>query len=136
MRTHIIGGPGSGKTTLARENGGFVRALDHMNWERGIWRITRRLVKSAIHEVKKRRGLGRFTRFPDYARDLKQLIQVFFSSRAYYARYPSQSTGRIESRLTTAAFVKPYKDKVILCYNDESVEAFIDYIHLCHEQRG
>jgi hypothetical protein len=194
MRIHIIGGPGSGKTTLARKissylgieaheldqiaftgrdfeerplqdrvtainriascptwitEGLFVRWtdelfaranvivwLDHMNWERGLWRITRRFAKSAINEAKKRRGLGKFARFPDYARHVKQLIQVFFSSREYYTGYPSRSTGRIESRLTTEAFLKPYNDKVIHCYNDESVKAFINYIHLCHEQRG
>jgi adenylate kinase family enzyme len=191
-RIHIIGGPGSGKTTLAREIGAhlgieaheldqiaftgrdfeerpfqdrvaainriascptwiteglfvrwtdelFARAnvivwLDHVNWERGLWRIARRFVKSAIREVQKRRGLERFTRFPDYVRNIKQLIQVFFSSRAYYSGSLSRSTDRIESRLTTAAFLKPYNEKVIHCYRDESVEAFIEYIHICREQ--
>lgn len=193
-RIHIIGGPGSGKTTLARElavylgieineldqiaftgpdfeerpfadrvaaihaiasrpawitEGLFVRWteelldqasiivwMDNMNWERSFWRITQRFVKSAIREAKKRHGLERFTRFPDYARHVKQLIQVFFSSRAYYADRPSRATDRIESRRTTAAFLKPHKNKVIHCYNDESVEAFIEYIHFCHEQCG
>lgn len=107
--------------------------LDHVNWEKGILRITRRFVKSAIQEAKKRQGLERFTRFPDYARHFKQLIQVFFTSRAYYGGSPPRATDRIESRLTTAAFLKPYKHKVIHCYNDESVEAFIEYIRLCHE---
>jgi adenylate kinase family enzyme len=191
-RIHIIGGPGSGKTTLARAitaylqievheldqiaftgrdfeerpfaervtaihgiairptwitEGLFVRWtdellarasiivwLDHMNWQRGIWRITRRFVNSAINEAKKRQGLERYTRFPDYARHVKQLIQVFFSSRAYYSGYPSRSTDRIDSRQTTAEFLKPYKDKVIHCYSDESIDAFIEYIRICHEQ--
>ncbi len=193
-RIHIIGGPGSGKTTLAREikaylgievheldqiaftgqdykerpfsdrvaaiheiasqpawitEGLFVRWtdellarasivvwLDHVNWQRGFWRITRRFVSLAIGEAKKRHGLERFTRFPDYARHMKQLVQVFFSSRAYYGGHPSRSTDRIESRHTTEEFLKPYKQKVIHCYDDESVEAFIKYIRLCHEQCG
>ncbi len=193
-RIHIIGGPGSGKTTLAREissylgtkvyeldqvaftgrdfeerpiaervaaiheitnrsawitEGLFVRWtdellaqanivvwLDHVNWQRGIWRITRRFVRSAINEAKKRQGLERYARFPDYARHMKQLVQVFFSSRAYYAGYPSRSTDRIESRQTTSEFLKPYKDKVVHCYSDESIEAFIEYIRICHERCG
>ena len=193
-RIHIIGGPGSGKTTLAKElavylgieaheldqiaftgrdfeerpypdriaaiheiasrpawitEGLFVRWtdellaeasiivwLDHVNWERGFWRITQRFVKSAVREAKKRHGLERFIRFPDYARHIKQLIQVYFSSRAYYSNRPSRSTDRVESRRTTAEFLKPYNDKVIHCYKDESVEVLIEYIRLCHEQCG
>jgi hypothetical protein len=67
---------------------------------------------------------------------MKQLIQVFFTSRAYYGGKPSRSTERIESRQTTAEFLKPYKDKVIHCNSDESVHAFIEYIRLCHKQCG
>ena len=191
-RIHIIGGPGSGKTTLAREikaylgieayeldkiaftgrdyeerpyqdrqadiheilshpawitEGLFVRWtdellaranivvwLDNMNWQRGFRRITRRFVNLAISEARRRHGWERFARFPDYARHTKQLVQVFFSSRAYYGGYPSGSTDRIESRQTTEEFLKPYKDKVIHCYNDKSIKAFIEYIRLCHEQ--
>lgn len=135
MRIHIIGGPGSGKTTLAREIGAHLgieiheldqiaftgpdyrerplskRAadldliarrpawiteglfvlwidnllahadiivwLDHISWRKSVWRIMRRFVGSAVREVKNRQGLEKFTRFRDYARHLKQLIQVF-----------------------------------------------------------
>ncbi len=191
-RIHIIGGPGSGKTTLAQElavyleieayeldkiaftgpdfedrplgdrvadihaiairpawvtEGLFVQWteelmsqasiivwLDHVNWKRSIWWITKRFVKLAIREARKRQGLEKFTRFTDYARHMRQLIQVFFNSRAYYRGYPTRSTNRIESRPITAEFLKPYQDKVIHCYNDESVDAFIEYIHFCHQQ--
>jgi adenylate kinase family enzyme len=188
-RIHIIGGPGSGKTTLAHEIGAclgieaheldqiaftgrdfaerpisermadiyliahrpawvteglfvlwtdellasanMIVWLDHVSWKRGFWRITHRFFRSALHEAKTRQGLERFGRFSDYARHMKQLIQVFFSSRAYYAARPSQSGGQMESRSSTAAVLASYQDKVIHCYNDEAVEVFIDYIRLC-----
>jgi|WetSurMetagenome_2_1015567.scaffolds.fasta_scaffold486642_2 adenylate kinase family enzyme len=191
-RIHIIGGPGSGKTTLAREIAGYLEIqayeldaiaftgpdfeerpiaervaaiheittrpawiteglfvrwtdellaqasivvwLDHVNWQRGVWRITRRFIRSAVNEAKRRQGLERYTRFPDYVRHMKQLVQVFFSSRAYYAGRPSRSTARIESRQTTSEFLRPYKDKVVHCYSDEAVETFIEYIRFCHER--
>jgi len=193
-RIHIIGGPGSGKTTLARALGAQLKAevyeldqvaftgrdfeerpfpdratavygianrpvwiteglfvlwtdellaraniivwLDHVDWKQGFRRIARRFIKSAVDEVRKRRGLERFARFPDYARHLKQLVQVFFSSRAYYDEKASGPAGRMESRLTTATILKRYSDKVVHCYNDESIEAFMQYILLCQEQCG
>lgn len=189
MRIHIIGGPGSGKTTLARDVGTYLGIeiheldriafsgpdyaerplskrvadidliarnsawvteglfllwtdqllahadiiiwLDHINWKRGVWRVTRRFVASALREAKNREGLEKFTRFHDYGRHLKQLIQVSFSSRAYYTGNGSGPAGRIESRRSTATYLTSYRDKVIHCYNDEAVEAFLDYIHLC-----
>lgn len=190
-RIHIIGGPGSGKTTLARQigeclgigiheldqiaftgrdfterpfpervadiariadrpawitEGLFVlwteklleRAhiivwLDHVTWQKGISRIARRFVRSAFQEAKKRQGLQRFTRFEDYARHVKQFIQVVFSSREYYAGDTSRLTGRMENRMSTAAFLKSYENKVIHCSSDDAVNAFIEYIRFCHE---
>lgn len=191
-RIHIIGGPGSGKTTLARKIGAYLgieiyeldqiaftgpdyverpfpdrvaditliadrstwitegffvlwteellkRAdivvwLDHVTWERGIWRIARRFVQSALDEAKKRQGLQRFTRFQDYARHLKQFIDVFFSSRAYYTRRTPGPNDRIENRKSTETFLTAYREKVVHCQSDEAIEAFIDYIRLCHEK--
>jgi hypothetical protein len=63
--------------------------LDHVNWERGILRITRRFVGFAIREAKRRQGPQRCTRFQDYARNIKQFIQVIFSSREYYVGEPT-----------------------------------------------
>lgn len=193
-RIHIIGGPGSGKTTLARkigaclgtktyeldqiaftgqdfterpfpdrvadisriadssawvteglfvlwteellESADMIVWLDNVTWERGILRIARRFVQSALHEAKKRRGLERFARFQDYARHVRQFIQVFYTSRAYYTGRVSQPDHRAESRRSTEKYLTAYKNKVIHCQSDEAVEAFIDYVRLCHEARG
>jgi adenylate kinase family enzyme len=189
MRIHIVGGPGSGKTTLAHKIGtrleikvheldlvaftgpdyaprqlserladvskilnqrawiteglfilwteklldcaDIIVWLDNVNWERSIWRTVKRFTRSALQEAKHRRGLGKFARFHDYARHLKQLIDVFFSSREYFSTSPSPRASQIESRENTAQHLAFYKDKVIHCYNDDGVEAFVDYVSYC-----
>ena len=188
-RIHIIGGPGSGKTTLAHQIGSrlgievheldliaftgphyaerslserledisaiadrpawitegifilwtdqllecadIIVWLDQVNWARSMWRTVLRFTKSALREAKNRRGMGKFTRFHDYARHLTQLIQVFFFSRSYYADSSSPLTSPVESRQNTATRLTFYKDKVIHCNIDEGVKAFLNYVHSC-----
>ncbi len=190
-RIHIIGGPGSGKTTLARQIGAYLGIetyeldhiaftgpdfmerpfparladihqiatgpawisegifvqwteellaqaniivwLDNVRWERGIWRITRRFFHLAAHEAQQRQGLQRYTRFQDYFRHIRQYFQVVISSHAYYTGNPARPVIRLESRSSTEKFLIPYQDKVIHCYRDEAVGAFIEYIRVCHE---
>lgn len=186
---HIVGGPGSGKTTLAHLIGASLNIdvfeldliaftgldyaeralserlndvsiianrpawiteglfiqwtnqllecadvivwLDHMSWGRSMWRTVLRFTRSALHGAKNRRGLSKFTRFQDYARHLKQLIQVFFSSRVYYADSASENFSQVESRKNTAKQLSFYKSKVVHCYDDEGVTAFLNYIQQC-----
>lgn len=188
MRIHIVGGPGSGKTTLASEIAAHLGVevyeldkiaftgphyverplmerladvdliaqgpswvteglfllwtdkllsaadvivwLDHVRWRRSVWRVTQRFIASALREVKDRRGLEKFMRFRDYRRHLQQLIQVFFSSRAYYAT-PSSENGQLESREHTVACLATFKDKVVHCSSDEAVDAFLHYVLFC-----
>lgn len=188
-RIHIVGGPGSGKTTLAHRIGSrlgievheldsiaftdpdyaerrpserlaevstiacqpawiteglfinwtealleyadIIVWLDQVSWGKSMWRTILRFVKSALREAKHRQGLERFTRFHDYGRHLSQLIHVFFSSRAYYAHSESLLASQIESRQNTAKRLASYKDKVIHCYSDEGIKAFLSYISYC-----
>lgn len=188
MRLHIIGGPGSGKTTLAREIGrvlgievheldqiafsgpdyvkrplpermadivcianrpawitegifilwidellaraNIIIWLDHVGWRTSFWRITRRFVRSAVSEVKNRPGRQKFTRFQDYTRHLKQLTQVFFSTRAYYAYDRPRTIALIDTRRSAAAHLAQYRNKVVHCYEAKAISALIDHIHL------
>jgi adenylate kinase family enzyme/ribosomal protein S27AE len=188
-RIHIVGGPGSGKTTLAHEIGtrlgievyeldliaftgpdyiqrtlserladislianrpawiteglfilwteplleyaDIIVWLDNVTWGRSMWRTVHRFVSLALKEAKSRRGTEKLTRFNDYARHLRQLIHVFSSSRVYYAAPPSSQTSQIESRTNTAQRLAFYKDKVIHCYTDEAIKAFLNYVHVC-----
>jgi hypothetical protein len=189
-RIYIVGGPGSGKTTLAHKIGtrlgietheldliaftgpefaertlperladissiavqpawitegifilwtkpllecaDIIVWLDQINWTGSMWRTSRRFTTSALREARNRRGLGKFARFNDYARHLRQLIHVFFSSRAYFA---TPATQKIDSRQTTAACLAPYKDKVVHCYSDDGIRAFLNYVDYAISER-
>jgi len=188
-RIHIVGGPGSGKTTLAHQIGTHLgvevheldliafsgpeyseRALserladvsriasrpawiteglfilwtqpllecadiivwlDHVSWGKSMWRTVYRFVTLALREAKNRRGMEKFTRFHDYARHLRQLIHVFFSSRIYYGSASSSEASQIESRQNTAKQLSFYKEKVVHCYTDEAIQAFLNYVYYC-----
>ena len=188
-RIHIVGGPGSGKTTLAHmigtrlgievheldliaftgpdyiqrtlserladvsliapqpawiteglfilwterllECADIIVWLDNVTWGRSMWRTVHRFVSTALREAKNRRGMEKFTRFNDYARHLKQLTYVFFSSRVYYRLPLSPEASQIESRQNTAQHLAFYKDKVIHCDTDEAIKAFLGYVYDC-----
>jgi adenylate kinase family enzyme len=184
-RIHIIGGPGSGKTTLARRLGaqlhlpvydldkiafdgkayverplevrlGEVHAiatqagwitegiflgwvdellatadvivwLDGLPWHTAMWRIVTRFVQGGWLEVRRQRGLDRFMRFRDYARNTQQLVGVMFSSREYYhsAATNVADEARRVTRAATASQLHPYRAKVIHCTNRDEVQAFV-----------
>lgn len=105
--------------------------LDNVTWGRSMWRTVHRFVSLALREAKTRRGMEKFTRFNDYSRHLKQLFHVFFSSRLYYVAPPSPQTSQIESRTNTVQHLTLYKDKVIHCYTDEAIDAFLKYVNDC-----
>jgi adenylate kinase family enzyme len=188
-RIHIVGGPGSGKTTLAHQIGarlgievyeldliaftgpeyseralsecladvslianrpawiteGFfilwtepllecadiIVWLDNVTWGRSMWRTVYRFASLALREAKHRRGVEKFTRFHDYTRHVRQLIQVFFSSRVYYGSPLSPEASQIENRQNTAKHLSFYKDKVIHSYTNEAIKAFRNYVYYC-----
>lgn len=185
-RIHIIGGPGSGKTYLARqlsqrlgipayeldkiafEGRDFVDRpldarlsdvswiasqpswvtegiflgwtdelvkladvvvwLDCVSWPLAFRRIVRRFAHHGLEEAKRQPGMRKFNRFDDYTRNLRQLMDVFYSSRQYYnARVPS---GLLESRVATAQSLQPYRHKVVHCRTTNDVQEFIANIEI------
>lgn len=184
QRIHIIGGPASGKSTLARWIGpslgipvydldkiafeglefaerpisarladvnsilnqpnwitegiflgwteGLLQSadvivwLDYIGWPRAAWRIIKRFLQGGVEEAKRQPGVRKFTRVQDYTRHVRLIVAVLFTSRIYYnSRGPGVPKGaRMESRVTTAQHLAPYRDKVVRCSSVGDVERF------------
>ena len=58
--------------------------LDYVTWSRASRRIMQRFVGGAITEMRSRPMRERFTRFGDYARNLRRLGGAIRESRHYY----------------------------------------------------
>jgi adenylate kinase family enzyme len=101
--------------------------LDGLPWHTAVWRIVTRFVQGGWLEVRRQRGLDRFMRFRDYARNTQQLVGVMFSSREYYhsAATNVANEARRVTRAATASQLHPYRAKVIHCTNHEQIEQFV-----------
>jgi cytidylate kinase len=204
-RVHIIGGPGSGKTSFAREIGalthlpvlhlddvarvgggdGPVRReaerdrlmaeilatdgwvtegvhigwtdpilhdadlviwLDYVTWSRASRRIVRRFVGGAVREMRTRPMRQRFTRFGDYARNLRRLGGAIRESRRYYQpaeSMPSQgdddlalahavAPGTSGTWTLTADAVAPYQAKLVHCRQPADVDELLRRLRADH----
>lgn len=184
-RIHIIGGPGNGKSTLARQLAcqlaipvyhldeiafegtefqdrriderlarvheiamqpswitegiflGWVEELlhaadvivwlDNIAWHDALWRIVVRFARYGWLEVQRQRGWNKIIRFRDYRRHLGQLVQVMFTSRAYYYSGNLQvvEDARQVTRAATKAQLAAYQAKVIHCRSSADVERLV-----------
>ena len=94
--------------------------IDSVRWGRAATRITARTFRSAIVEIKVRRGRERFLRISDYVRNLRQLGYVLVASREYWSpreqghRYPV-TRWQVEEALAA------YSGKVLRVTDDEKV---------------
>lgn len=185
-RIHIIGGPGSGKSTLGRLLGShlgvpvynldkiafvdrlfterpravqradvytiasqptwiaegifldwtdeLLRAadiiiwLDNVSWYTAVKRIVWRFAQGGLAEAKRQPGRHKFTRFNDYARNLRQLVGVLRFSRAYYhATLPDVRNGKLViSRAATIQCLAPYRHKVTHCCSADDVNKLVE----------
>jgi len=180
-RIHIIGGPGAGKSTLARRLGAtlglpvhtldtvayegpeftarsreaaeqtvreiaatpqwvtegiFVgwtdplldRAdlivwLDYLGWHEAAARIVVRSFRDALGEARVRHGRGRFLRFEDYGRHLRQLLFVVSASREYWFRRPAGSRRYPVTREETEEALTPHAEKVVRITDRREIDA-------------
>ncbi len=104
--------------------------LDYLNWRIAAWRITARFARWGMEEAKRQPGVRKFTRFSDYARNLRHLGTALQSARLYYdGRTVVNWNGvPVESRGATASCLERYADKVIHCRDPRDIQALLAQI--------
>jgi len=75
-----------GWTNPLLERADVIVWIDSVGWSRAAARITSRTFRTALREIRIRRGRERFLRMSDYARNLRQLGYVLVASREYWSR--------------------------------------------------
>jgi adenylate kinase family enzyme len=101
--------------------------LDHLNWRIASWRIVTRFFGWAIQESKRQPGMRKFTRFQDYSRNLRQLIDVLATSRQYYSdkEAGTHNTDITKSRAVTHQYLTPYRHKVVHCRSTHDIRLLV-----------
>jgi adenylate kinase family enzyme len=97
--------------------------LDHVSSRGASGRIVKRFVVDALAEARRRTGLRRFTRFRDYARQLRYLARAIREARAFHGS--AAASGATVDRQMIAMHLSTYSDKVVHCRTDEDVQRFL-----------
>ena len=100
--------------------------LDNVSARQATARIVRRFAKSALSTARAERGVRRFTRFRDYARELRGLAQAMRETYSYHRRSRSpRKDAEARSRRGTAATLGHYSAKTIRLRGQRDVDALI-----------
>jgi hypothetical protein len=99
--------------------------LDHLSWRRSSVMIVKRFWRDARAEMRRQRGLRKFTRFSSFARRLSDLIRAVPETRAYH-RGSSDSTG--PTYAATYAALLPYREKLVWCRSKKEADRVIEAI--------
>jgi adenylate kinase family enzyme len=106
--------------------------LDHVSWRRASGRILRRFLTDAWTEVRRQKGLRKFTRVRDYACHLRELVAAIPESRTYHRVDETADRGEIatrtagDSRTATTEWLQGHRHKVVHCRTPADVQQFID----------
>lgn len=99
--------------------------LDNVSARKATARIVRRFVKSALSSAKAERGVRRFMRFRDYAREMRGLTQAMRETYSYHRRTRSQGDAVARSRHGTALTLRQYSAKTIRLRGQRDVDSLI-----------
>ncbi len=97
--------------------------LDYLNWRKAAARIVLRSLRDALGEVRVRRGRGRFLRFADYRRNIRQLMFVLVASREYWLRRRTEARRYPVTREQTEEALGPHAAKVVRITRTRDVSA-------------
>jgi hypothetical protein len=123
-----------GWTEPLLERADVIVWLDYISWPRATRRIARRFLTGAAHEMRTRRGRERFTRFGDYARQLRTLGGAMLHTRHYYGGPSAAGTaadGAVDpadtlgSSSATSAQLARYGAKLVHIRRAADVGAFL-----------
>ncbi len=98
--------------------------LDHVSWRSSSARMVKRFVKQALDEVRREKGLRKFTRFGDYVAHLRDLVRAIPEARSYHQK-AGVGSQPAETRAGTAARMALHSDKLIHCRTAADVRACV-----------
>ena len=100
--------------------------LDNVSARQAAARIVRRFARAALSTARSERGVRRFTRFRDYARELRGLTQAMRETYSYHRRSRPPTDDAVDrSRRATAVILREYGAKTLRLRGQEEIDSLI-----------